>query len=94
MIQTAVPHEAFISDDQDNPCLTGKWHECSLHGIEDLHWNWRDRSAGELWQALRDVIWKDRAKSDRSIADELMEMVATQSAEELSPILPKKEVYT
>lgn len=88
-----LPHKAFLLRD-NNPCLTGKWHECSMHGIEHVHWNWRDASAGHLWQEVAYMIWKHRKKSDRSIFDELMEFTVSRATQKLSPIFPKAEVYS
>lgn len=87
--------EAFLHGNENNPCITGKWHECSINGIEHLHWNFRDRSAGHLWQMVAYAIWKNReGKAERSITDELMELVASQVTGELDPIFPKKDIYT
>ena len=89
----AALFEAFLLGD-NNPCLTGEWHECSMHGIEHVHWNWRDASAGHLWQDVVYMIWKNRMKSDRSIFDELMEFTVSRATEKLSPVFPKAEVYS
>lgn len=88
-----LPHKAFLLGD-NNPCLTGEWHECSMHGIEHVHWNWRDASAGHLWQDVVYMIWKNRMKSDRSIFDELMEFTVSRATEKFSPVFPKAEVYS
>lgn len=90
-----LPQRAFLHGNENNPCITGKWHECSINGIEHLHWNFRDRSAGHLWQMVAYAIWKNReGKAERSITDELMELVASQVTGELDPIFPKKDIYT
>jgi hypothetical protein len=65
-----------------------------MPGIEHVHWNWRDASAGHLWQDVVYMIWKNRMKSDRSIFDELMEFTVSRATEKLSPVFPKAEVYS
>lgn len=67
--------------------MTGQWHECPVHGIEHVHWNWGNKTAGQLWDVVNYMIWSNRFKSDKGIIDEMMDYKAHVDPFFTSPLL-------
>lgn len=70
-----LPPNALMSNDQSNTCVIGGDNACGENGLENVMWNFGMKHAGDIWEAVENIMQWHRGDVSHTIFDLLTQQL-------------------